>query len=260
MSLVQPELTEQEDTALEHRTVVVTGASRGIGRGIAEQLGTHGASVAVNYRSSSAEAEEVADIVDRAGGEAVTVQGDVADAEAMQEMATAVRDTFGSVDVLVNNAGITADGTFENMSAEDWQRVIDVNLTGVFNTTKAFYDDVKEAPEGRIINVSSLIGEQGNFGQCNYAAAKAGLHGFTRSLAKELAPAGTTVNCVAPGFTETDMLADVPEKVRESLLDDIPLSRFGQVEDVASMVRFLASPDSSYVTGQVLSVSGGQNL
>lgn len=260
MSLAQPTVDEQSDTALEGKTVVVTGASRGIGRGIAEELGAHGGDIAVNYRSSNGKAAEVASHVDEAAGEAITVQGDVADLEAMQAMADQVHDEFGAVDVLVNNAGITMDHSFEHMTAEEWQSVIDVNLTGVFNVTKAFYEDIKEADEGRIINISSLIGEEGNFGQANYAASKAGVHGLTKTLAKELAPSESTANCVSPGFTETDMLADVPETIQEKIRDDIPLSRFAQTEDIASLVRFLASEESKHLTGQVLSVSGGQNL
>ncbi|AXG08335.1 beta-ketoacyl-ACP reductase (plasmid) [Haloplanus rubicundus] len=260
MSLAPPTVDRQSDTALEGKTVVVTGASRGIGRGIAEELGAHGGNIAVNYRSSNDEATEVASLIDEAAGEAVTVQGDVADLEAMQTMADQVHDEFGAVDVLVNNAGITMDHSFEHMTPEEWQSVVDVNLTGVFNVTKAFYEDIREADEGRIINISSIIGEEGNFGQANYAASKAGVHGLTRTLAKELAPSGSTANCVSPGFTETDMLDDVPETIQEKIRDDIPLSNFAQTEDIAALVRFLASEESRHLTGQVLSVSGGHNL
>ncbi|WP_380676027.1 beta-ketoacyl-ACP reductase [Salinigranum sp. GCM10025319] len=260
MSLAPPTVDRQSDTALEGKTVVVTGASRGIGRGIAEELGAHGGNIAVNYRSSNDKATEVASLIDEAAGEAITVQGDVADLEAMQTMADQVHDEFGAVDVLVNNAGITMDHSFEQMTPEEWQSVVDVNLTGVFNVTKAFYEDIKEADEGRIINISSIIGEEGNFGQANYAASKAGVHGLTRTLAKELAPSGSTANCVSPGFTETDMLDDVPETTQEKIRDDIPLSNFAQTEDIAALVRFLASEESRHLTGQVLSVSGGHNL
>lgn len=260
MSFVSPTVEDQSSTDLEGKTIVVTGGSRGIGRGIAERLGTHRGQVAVNYRSSKGEAMEAAEIIKQAGGDAITVQGDVTDFDTMQTMADQIHDQFGAVDVLVNNAGITNDRTFENMSPDEWQSVIDVNLTGVFNVTKAFYEDITDADDGRIINISSLIGEQGNFGQANYAAAKAGVHGLTKTLAKELAPTGSTANCVSPGFTETDMLADVPAAIQDSIRDDIPLSRFGQVEDIASLVCFLASAESGYITGQVISVSGGHNL
>lgn len=260
MSLAPPTVDRQSDTALDGKTVVVTGASRGIGRGIAEELGAHGGNIAVNYQSSDGKATEAADLIDEAAGEAITAQGDVADLEAMQTMANQVHDEFGAVDVLVNNAGITMDHSFERMTPEEWQSVVDVNLTGVFNVTKAFYEDIKEADEGRIINISSIIGEEGNFGQANYAASKAGVHGLTRTLAKELAPSRSTANCVSPGFTETDMLADVPEAIQEKIRDDIPLSNFAQTEDIAALVRFLASDESRHLTGQVLSVSGGHNL
>ncbi len=260
MPLATPTVDRQSDTALEGKTVVVTGASRGIGRGIAEELGAHGGDITVNYRSSDSEATDVAHHIDRVGADAITVQGDVADFDDMQTMADHVHDEFGSVDVLVNNAGITMDNSFESMTPEEWQSVVDINLTGVFNATKAFYEDIQNADAGRIINISSLIGEEGNFGQANYAASKAGVHGLTMTLAKELAPSGSTANCVSPGFTETDMFADVPETIQEQIRDDIPLSCFAQPEDIASLVRFLASEESGHITGQALSVSGGNNL
>ncbi|MFB6188791.1 MAG: 3-oxoacyl-[acyl-carrier-protein] reductase [Halapricum sp.] len=246
---------------LDNRTCVVTGASRGIGAEIAKQLAEDGANVVVNYRSSEAAAEEVASYVEaETDGEAVTVQADVSDAEAVEAMAEATHEAFGPADVLVNNAGITLDGRFENIDHDRWQTVLDVNLTGVYNCTDAFYDDIKESDQGRIINMSSIVGEAGNFGQANYAASKSGLIGFTKTLARELASKGSTANCVAPGFIETDMLADVPEKVREGILTDIPLDRFGEPEEIAHAVHFLASGDSSYMTGQTLSVNGGKHL
>lgn len=260
MSLAIQHVDEQPQTDLEGKTIVVTGASRGIGRSIAEELGTRSGNIAVNYRSSEDKATDVVNRIEQDDGDAIAVQGDVADFEAMQTMADHVRDEFGAVDVLVNNAGITMDHSFERMTPEEWESVVNINLTGVFNATKAFYDDIKEADEGRIINISSLVGEQGNVGQANYAAAKAGVHGLTMTLAKELAPTGATANCVSPGFTETDMFADVPEHIQENIRDDIPLSRFAQPEDIAALVRFLASEESGYITGQVLPVSGGQNL
>ena len=260
MSLAQPTVDRQPDTVLEGKTIVVTGASRGIGRGIAEELGAHGGNVAVNFRSSDGKATDVASRIDEGAGEAITVQGDVADFEAMQTMADRVHDEFGAVDVLVNNAGVTMDSSFEEMTPEEWQSVVDVNLTGVFNATKAFYEDLEEAEAGRVVNISSIIGEEGNFGQANYAASKAGVHGLTMTLAKELAPSGSTANCVSPGFTETDMFDDVPETIQEKIRDDIPLSCFAQTEDIAALVRFLASEESGHITGQVFSVSGGHNL
>ncbi|WP_181691484.1 3-oxoacyl-[acyl-carrier-protein] reductase [Natronomonas sp. LN261] len=243
--------------SVEDRTCLVTGASRGIGRGIAEELGEQGAEVVVNYRSSEAEAHEVKERINDGPGEAVLAQADVSnydDVEAMYDVAT---EAFGSVDVLVNNAGITVDKKFENMTREDWDRVMQVNLGGVFNCTKMCYDDIQSADEGRLINISSVVGQQGNYGQANYATTKSGLFGFTRTIALEIASEGSTANCVAPGFVETDMLADVPERVQENILKRIPLDRFAQVEDIAGIVSFLASEDSSYMTGQVLGVNGG---
>jgi 3-oxoacyl-[acyl-carrier protein] reductase len=243
---------------LDNRTCVVTGASRGIGRGIALELADHGANVVVNYRSSEAAAEAVADrIADETPGSAITAQADVADLDAVQGMREATVDAFGPADVLVNNAGLTVDKKFENMSREDWELVMQVNLGGVFNCTKSFFDDVCEAEEGRLVNISSVVGQQGNYGQANYATTKSGLFGFTRTIALEMASSGSTANCVAPGFVKTDMLEDVPERVKSKILDRIPLDRFATVDDVAGIVRFVASEDSSYMTGQILAVNGG---
>ncbi|MGN8216593.1 beta-ketoacyl-ACP reductase [Halococcus salifodinae] len=238
-------------------TCVVTGASRGIGRGIAETLGDQGANVGVNYRSSEADAYEVVDAIEDAGGSAIPLQADVAEDTAVEAMCDAVHDAFGPVDVLVNNAGITVDRTFENMTRANWERVIDVNLGGVYNCTQAFYDDLREAKHGRLINISSVVGQEGNYGQANYAATKSGLFGFTRTLALELASSGTTANCVAPGFVKTDMLCDVPDDVLEKILQRIPLDRFAEVDDVAGIVGFLAGKESAYMTGQILGVNGG---
>lgn len=260
MSLAPVTVDNQSDSKLEGKTVVVTGASRGIGRSIAEELGAHGAKTTVNFRSSTGKATDVADRIGGTAGEAITVQGDVAAFEDMRAMADHVHDAFGAADVLVNNAGITRDRSFERMAPEEWQAVVDTNLTGVFNATKAFFADIKAAEEGRIINISSIVGEEGNFGQANYAASKAGVHGLTMTLAKELAPSGSTANCISPGFTETDMFADVPEAIQETIRDDIPLSCFAQPEDIAALAGFLASGESAHITGQVLSVSGGHNL
>ena len=243
--------------SVENRTCLVTGASRGIGRAIAEELGSQGAEVVVNYRSSEDAAREVKSRIDEGPGRAVLAQADVADYGEVEAMYDAVSEEFGGVEVLVNNAGITADTKFDNMSREDWERVIDVNLGGVFNCTKVCYDDIRSAEEGRLINISSVVGQQGNYGQANYATTKSGLFGFTRTIALEIASEGSTANCVAPGFVETDMLADVPERVRDNILKRIPLDRFAQVDDIAGIVRFLASYESSYMTGQVLGVNGG---
>ncbi|MFC5971357.1 beta-ketoacyl-ACP reductase [Halomarina salina] len=242
---------------LAGQTCVVTGASRGIGRGIAMELGEYGANVAVNFRSSEAEAAEVVDAIRDAGGSAITAQGDVSDHAQVEAMCEDVRDAFGPVDVLVNNAGITVDKTFKNMTKEDWDRVIDVNLGGVYNCTHCLFSDLLESEQGRLINISSVVGQQGNYGQANYATTKSGMFGFTRTIALEMARSGSTANCVAPGFVKTDMLEEVPERVQEKILERIPLRRFAEVEDVSGIVRFLSSPESGYMTGQVLAVNGG---
>jgi 3-oxoacyl-[acyl-carrier protein] reductase len=243
---------------LDGQTCVVTGASRGIGRAIAEEFGEYGANVVVNYRSSEAKAHEAAEYIeDETPGAAAVVQADVCDREAVESMHESTAEAFGPADVLVNNAGLTVDRTFANMSREDWDRVIEVNLGGVYNCTHAFFDDITEADCGRLINISSVVGQQGNYGQANYATTKSGLFGFTRTIALELARTGSTANCVAPGFVETDMLDDVSEEVQAKIVERIPLDRFAEVEDISGIVRFVAGPASSYMTGQVLAVNGG---
>jgi 3-oxoacyl-[acyl-carrier protein] reductase len=242
---------------MHDRTCLVTGASRGIGRAIAEELGAEGASVVVNYRSSEGKAAETVEAVEAAGGEAVAAQADVTDPDAVDAMTERVHEELGPVDVLVNNAGITRDTRFDEMDREQWEAVIDVNLTGAFTTTKALFADLEAAEEGRLINISSVIGQEGNYGQANYAAAKSGLFGFTRSLAKELAPHGSTANCVAPGYTRTEMVEAVGEDIKDRIREDIPLDRFAEVEEIASVVAFLAGEDASYVTGEVIDANGG---
>jgi 3-oxoacyl-[acyl-carrier protein] reductase len=240
-----------------NQTCVVTGASRGIGRGIATELGQDDRTVIVNYRSSEAAAYDTAKAIKNEGGNAIPLQADVSDPAEVAAMRDRVHELAGPVDVLVNNAGITVDKTFANMTHEDWERVIDVNLGGVFNCTNVFFDDIQKADCGRLINISSVVGQQGNYGQANYATTKSGLFGFTRTIALELASTGSTANCVAPGFVKTDMLADVPEEVKEKILQRIPLERFAEVEDVAGIVGFVAGEDSAYMTGQILPVNGG---
>ncbi|WP_435332622.1 3-oxoacyl-[acyl-carrier-protein] reductase [Haloarchaeobius sp. TZWWS8] len=246
--------------SMDGRTCLVTGAGRGIGSGIAEHLGKRGANVVINYRSSAHEAEEVVDTIHQHGGQAITSQADVTRIEEVEAMRDEAHDAFGPIDVLINNAGITKDTRFVNMSREEWDQVMDVNLGGVFNCTKTFYDDIWESPEGRLINISSIVGKQGNFGQANYAAAKAGMFGFTRTIAIELASGGSTANCVAPGFTRTEMLEAVPDKVKDRIVSQIPLGRFAEVEDIAALCGFLASKQSSYITGEVIDVNGGMDL
>jgi len=247
---------------LTGRTCLVTGASRGIGRGIARELGRHGATVIVNYRSSEANAHEIADAITEADteGTAHPIQADVTNPAEIDAMREAVAEAVGPVDVLVNNAGITSDCTLANMTHEDWHRVIDVSLHGTFNCTKAFYDDLKTADNGRVITIPSVIGKQGNMGQANYAAAKSGLFGFTRSLALELAGSGATANCIAPGFTCTEMVEAIPDEIQDDLRDDIPLKRFADVSEIAGLVRYLASEEAGYITGEIIDINGGIDL
>lgn len=242
---------------LENKTCVVTGASRGIGRGIAEELGAAGADVVVNYRSSESQAHAVVDAIEESGSNALAVQADVSEMTDMESMSETTRAAFGRTDILVNNAGRTVDRKFTNMTREDWDSVMSVNLGGVFNCTQAFFDDLLEAENGRLINISSMIGQTGNYGQANYAATKSGLLGFTRTLALEMARSGSTANCIAPGFVRTDMLEEVPEHVRDGIIEQIPLDRFAEIEDITGLVRFLAGPRSSYMTGQILPITGG---
>jgi len=242
---------------VERQVCVVTGASRGIGRGIALNLGKHGASVVVNYNESEEKAREVVDEINAGDGDAIAVQADVSKFDDVMDMQDEVREEYGGIDVLVNNAGITVDKKFVNMEPDDWSRVIDTNLTGAFNATKAFFNDISISSNGRLINISSVMAQRGNYGQANFTAAESGLFGFTRTLALELAASNSTANCVAMGFTKTDMLNKVDEDVQEKIRDRIPLGRFADVEDVTGIVRFLAGKESGYMTGQILGINGG---
>ena len=242
---------------LDGKTALVTGASRGIGRAVALALAAAGARVAINYAGNVKAAEEVKAAVEAAGGTAILCQADVADSAAVEAMVAAVAKEFGTIDILVNNAGITRDTLLIRMKDEDFAKVLDTNLKGVFYCTKAVSKLMMKKRAGRIVNMASVIGLVGNAGQANYAAAKAGVIGFSKSAAKELASRGITVNVVAPGFIGTDMTADLPETVKEKALADIPLGKMGEPEDVANAVLFLASDQASYITGQVVNVDGG---
>jgi len=242
---------------LEGRTALVTGASRGIGRAIALALAEEGADVAVNYVSSEAAAQELAEQIQKLGRKVMLAQADVADYPDTFRMAQEVLAAFGHLDILVNNAGINSDKTFVKMDHASWRKVLAINLDGVFNCTKVLIDQMIKQNWGRVVNITSVIGQIGNFGQANYAASKAGVAAFTKSLAKELAAKGITVNAVAPGFTETEMIASIPEKVRNKLLDQIPMRRFGKSEEVARACVYLCSADGDYITGAELSINGG---
>lgn len=242
---------------LDGKTALVTGASRGIGRAIALCLAAEGARVAINYAGNVKAAEEVKASVEAAGGTAILCQADIADSAAVEAMIADVVKEFGAIDILVNNAGITRDTLLMRMKDEDFAKVLDTNLKGVFYCTKAVSKLMMKKRAGRIINMASVVGLVGNAGQTNYAAAKAGIIGFSKSAAKELASRGITVNVVAPGFIGTDMTAGLPESVKEKMLTDIPLGRMGEPEDVANAVLFLASDQASYITGQVVNVDGG---
>lgn len=242
---------------LDGKVALVTGGSRGIGRAIAVALAREGAKVAINFAGNKKAAEETKALVEQAGSEAILLKADVSDKDADAALIDTVIKTYGKIDILVNNAGITRDSLMLRMKEDDFDAVIDTNLRSVFYLTKAAAKSMMKKRTGRIINMSSVVGLTGNAGQVNYAAAKAGVLGITKSAAKELASRGITVNAVAPGFIETDMTDVLSDTVKESLLHEIPLKRMGEPKDVANAVLFLASDQSAYITGQVIHVDGG---
>ncbi len=239
------------------RVALVTGSSRGLGRAMAEEFGARGYRVAVHYVSSSGPADQVVSRVEELGGEAAAFGADIADPAACQQLIKDVIEQFGSLDVLVNNAGITRDGLALRMKDADWQGVIDTNLSSAFYLARGALRGMLRASFGRVINITSVVGLRGNVGQANYVAAKAGLIGLTKALAREYAGKGVTVNAVAPGFIESDMTAQLAPDLRAAYLAEIPAGRFGQPSDVAKAVAFLASDDASYINGQTLTVDGG---
>lgn len=241
-------------------SAVVTGASRGIGRAIALELARMGAPVAVNYAGRRETAKEVVDLITAQGGKAVAIQADVTEPVQAQRLITEAEALLGPVGILVNNAGITRDNLLLRMKEEDWEDVLKTNLSGVFHCTQAALRGMLKRRSGRIVSIASIVGLTGNAGQANYAAAKAGIIGFTKSVAKEVASRGITVNAVAPGFIATEMTGKLPVEVQEAYKSRIPLGRFGEPEDVARAVAFLASEEAAYITGQVLVVDGGLAL
>ncbi|TMD57191.1 MAG: 3-oxoacyl-[acyl-carrier-protein] reductase [Chloroflexi bacterium] len=241
---------------LDGQTAIVTGAGRGIGRAIAKELAATGANVVVNYVTSADAAHELAREIEELGPKVLVVQADVTEYDQVGEMIKLTIETFGQIDILVNNAGITRDKTLKNMTREHWDEVIDVNLGSLFNCTKQVLPFMLERKSGKIVNISSFVAQGGNVGQSNYAATKAGIIGFTKSLALEVSRHGITVNAVCPGFTETDMLMTVPEHIRQRILDKIPMGRFGKPEEIASCVRYIVT-EADYMTAQAISINGG---
>ena len=242
------------------KVAVVTGASRGIGRAIALRLAQEGAAVVINYNGSKERAQEVKTEIESAGGTAQIMQCDVADAASCDEMFQTIIKEFGRIDILVNNAGITRDGLLMKMAEEDFDAVIDTNLKGTFHCIRAVSRQMLRQRSGRIINLSSVSGVLGNAGQANYCAAKAGVIGLTKSAAKELASRGITVNAGAPGFIKTEMTDVLKDDIKKAIMENIPMKAFGETEDIANAVAFLASEEARYITGQVISVDGGMAM
>ncbi|NLY84836.1 MAG: 3-oxoacyl-[acyl-carrier-protein] reductase [Tissierellia bacterium] len=242
---------------LANKVALITGGSRGIGKEIALELARNGANVAITFVSNEVKAQEVIDEIGTLGIKAIAIKADVSKEEEVQQMIKKVEEEFESVDILVNNAGVTKDNLLIRMKEEEWDQVMNVNLKGTFLCTKAVSRMMMKKRYGKIINITSVVGITGNVGQGNYSASKAGVIGFTKSMARELASRGIRVNAVAPGFIETDMTDVLKEDIKEAMLKSIPLGNFGKPKDIANAVAFLASPKSDYITGQVINVNGG---
>ncbi|MGE3960275.1 MAG: 3-oxoacyl-ACP reductase family protein [Dehalococcoidia bacterium] len=246
--------------ALEGQVAVVTGGSRGIGRACAIALAKEGANVVINYTSNEDAAKATAAECEKAGVKTLVVKADVSEADEAQSLIKAAEETFGKVDILINNAGINRDKTIQRMTVEDWDDVIETDLSSIFYLTNAALGGMRERNYGRIVNMSSVIGQMGNIGQANYSAAKAGMIAFTKTAAKELARFGITVNAVCPGFVETDMVAALSDEIKENLIKQIPLGRFGTAEEVAETVAFICKPSGAWYTGAQFSMNGGQYM
>ena len=246
--------------SLTGKTAIVTGGSRGIGRAVCLELARRGCNIVLSFAGNTAAADQTVSDCQALGVQALAVQGNVADADAVKALFDAALEKFGAIDILVNNAGITRDNLLMLLKEEDFDAVVDTNLKGAFLCMKAAVRPMMKQRHGRIISLSSVVGLRGNAGQVNYAASKAGVIGMTKSLAKELAGRNITVNAVAPGFIDTDMTAVLPDKAKEAILSSIPMARLGAAEDVASAVAFLASDEAGYITGQVLAVDGGMSM
>ncbi|MEE8298372.1 MAG: 3-oxoacyl-[acyl-carrier-protein] reductase [Thermodesulfobacteriota bacterium] len=242
---------------LKDKVALVTGGSRGIGKSIAKRLASEGAIVVINYMQNDSAANETKKEIEDAGGQATISKFDVSDFDTVHQEIDKIIEKFGGLHILINNAGITQDTLLMRMKEDDWDSVISINLKGTFNCTRAVTRNMFKQREGRIINLTSVVGEMGNAGQTNYAASKAGVIGFTRACAREMAPRGITVNAVSPGFIKTDITDQLPEDMKKDYISKIPLNRFGTTEDVAGAVAFLTSDDASYITGEVFRVNGG---
>ena len=245
---------------LSDKVALVTGASRGIGRAVALALAQSGAQVVINYRGQQQAADEVVAAIKDTGGQAIAVQADVSQAADVERLIKETTDAYGRIDILINNAGITRDNLLLRMKDDEWDDVLATNLRGTFLLTKAVLRPMMKARWGRIITISSVVGLAGNAGQANYAAAKAGLIGFSKSVAREMASRNITANVIAPGFVETDITKDLSDEIKKNAVDAIPLGRFGQPDDVAAAVVFLASDLAGYITGQTLAVDGGMTM